>query len=254
MTPLLVAIICLLTTFGGGLFGIWLRRRLPGRLFSAGVDDSIKLGVGLVATMAALLLGLVMASAKTNFDAIDLAVRDAAVKVLTIDRALRDLGPEAGGARAAWRDAVEHLARERTDRHVPKDGAPQTYSETIRLIERAADAAGSVTPHTARQTQMQAKALDLMDELLVARWLTLFVAQSAVPQYVVMALLLWLAVTFVCFGLVSPRQGPVLVVFFLCALSTASALFITLELEFPFDDFVRVSWQPLQSAYRTIAP
>ncbi|HEX4069627.1 MAG TPA: hypothetical protein VHX68_00595, partial [Planctomycetaceae bacterium] len=56
-------------TFVGALAGMGLRAVLPEHHVSPESKDVVKLGMGLIATLAALVLGLLIASAKSSFDA-----------------------------------------------------------------------------------------------------------------------------------------------------------------------------------------
>ena len=93
MNPTVVGTIVFACTFAGALFGVWLRTALPAGQFDADSKDTIKVGIGLVATMTALILGLVTASAKFP-DAVDSAVKQTATELLTLDRVLARYGPE----------------------------------------------------------------------------------------------------------------------------------------------------------------
>lgn len=93
-------------TLGGALAGIWLRSVLPANHLSSQSRDTVMVGIGLVATMTALLLGLVTASAKSSFDALDTAVKHAAQDVLALDRVLARYGPETREIRAAMKQAL----------------------------------------------------------------------------------------------------------------------------------------------------
>ena len=62
---------------------------------------SYRLGIGLVATMTALLLGLVTAAARSAFDATDTAIRNSAAAILTLDRDLARYRSDQTDARAA---------------------------------------------------------------------------------------------------------------------------------------------------------
>ena len=66
------------------------------------------MSVGLVATMTALVLGLVTASAKSSFDAVDTAVKQTATQLLTLDRVLARYGSETGEIRKACSTRLGH--------------------------------------------------------------------------------------------------------------------------------------------------
>ena len=139
--PLALTLACLAGTFGGGLLGLWLRARVLRHHVDSNVEESVKLGVGMVATMTALLLGLIMASAKSNFDSVDLAVREAATRIITVDRALADLGEAALPARQAWHEAVNRLVDGIVDPQSATPDSPLVRPESLRLMDRAADLA-----------------------------------------------------------------------------------------------------------------
>src|SRR4029453_358960 len=106
MNPTLVGAIVFVCTFGGALLGMWVRTLLPEQHLDADSKDTVKLGIGLIATMTALVLGLVTASAKNSFDAVDTAVKHAAIDILTLDRVLARYGPETKEIRAAMKSSV----------------------------------------------------------------------------------------------------------------------------------------------------
>ena len=65
MTPLLLTLLVAACTFGGALLGLWLRRALPPHHINDESRDIVRISIGLVVTMTALILGLVVSSAKT---------------------------------------------------------------------------------------------------------------------------------------------------------------------------------------------
>ena len=91
MDPTTVGTVIVVCTFGGVLVGIWLRGSLPEVHLNGSSTDTINLGMGLVVTMTALVLGLVTASAKTSFDSVNTAAKHMAIDLLTLDRLLARL-------------------------------------------------------------------------------------------------------------------------------------------------------------------
>jgi hypothetical protein len=87
------------------------RRHLPEHHLSADSKDAVKLAMGLVATMTALLLGLLISSAKGGYDAQRSEVIQMAAKIAFLDRLLVLYGPEAVDARAQFHDAVAETVR-----------------------------------------------------------------------------------------------------------------------------------------------
>ena len=106
MNPALIGVFVFASTLGAALAGMSLRKRLPEHHLNSESKDSVKLCVGLIATMTALVLGLVTASAKSHFDEVSSAVNHTAVDVLTLDRLLGRYGPETREIREILQRAV----------------------------------------------------------------------------------------------------------------------------------------------------
>jgi len=248
MNPTLVGAIVFVCTFGGALLGMWVRTLLPEQHLDADSKDTVKLGIGLIATMSALVLGLVTASAKSSFDAVDTAVKGAALDVLTLDRLLARYGPETAGVRGHLRDTVAA----RIEMIWPKD-APQPVSLELAKaptqVEGLADGIRTLTPQTDAQRALQARALDLAETLLRVRWLVSSSTVTSVPLPFLTVLVFWLVITFASFGLFAPRNGTVLAVLVVCALSVGAAVFLVLEMDGPFTGVLKVSPEPLRYAY-----
>src|SRR4051794_30866437 len=105
MKPTIVGMIVFMFTLGGALAGKWLRTVLPKDHLNDESRDTVKVGIGLVATMTALILGLVTASAKSSFDAVASTVERAAMDVITLDRLLARYGPDTGAIRQGLQHA-----------------------------------------------------------------------------------------------------------------------------------------------------
>src|SRR5262245_50717493 len=98
--------ICVL---GAAFLGMMLRRMLPEHHFSSETKDTVKLAMGFIATMAALILGLLVASAKDSYDQQASDVTQMAAKVIFLDRLLAEFGPEAKGVRDLYRHVVADI-------------------------------------------------------------------------------------------------------------------------------------------------
>jgi len=92
MNFILIRIIVLACIFGAALFGMFLRRVLPEQHLSADSKDTVRLGTGMIATMAALVLGLLVASAKNFFDAQSDELTKMSANVVLLDRVWRTTG------------------------------------------------------------------------------------------------------------------------------------------------------------------
>jgi hypothetical protein len=248
VTPTAVALIVFACALGGALAGMRLRAILPEHHLTADSKDTVKLGVGLVATMTALVLGLVTASAKGSFDALDTAIKHAAQDVLTLDRALARYGPETGDIRTALKGTLGH----RLDMVWPRDSSAEVRldpSSVMREGEGAVDRIRALSPRNEAQQALKARSLELGEEILEARWLLSGGVSNSVPVPFLVVLTFWLTITFVSFGLFAPRNATVIAVLLVCALSVGGAVFLILEMDSPFTGLIKVSGAPLRFAY-----
>ena len=111
MSSLEISFITLAVVFGGALLGIALRAVLPEQQLTGESRDVVKLGMGLIATMAALVLGLLIASAKSSYDTQNAELTEMASKAVLLDRILAHYGPEAKEARDMLRSSVAQRPR-----------------------------------------------------------------------------------------------------------------------------------------------
>ena len=89
--------------FGAGLLGVRVRAALPEDHLSTETKDAVKVGMGLVATMAALVLGLLVASTKGAYDTQKGEVTQMAAKIVFLDRVLANYGSESAESRELLR-------------------------------------------------------------------------------------------------------------------------------------------------------
>src|SRR5215475_6829016 len=106
---ILIAIILFVFLVGAALLGRRVHLYLPEAHLSTDSRDSVKLAMGLVATMTALVLGLLVSSAKEGYDTKRNEVIQMAAKVAFLDRVLAVYGPEAAEARTRFHQAVEEV-------------------------------------------------------------------------------------------------------------------------------------------------
>ncbi len=247
MNPTAIGMLVFACTFGGALAGIWLRAVLPEHHLSDESKDTVKVGIGLIATMTALVLGLVTASAKSSFDAPDTAVKHTAADVLALDRALARYGPETREVR----EALYHAVERRLEMTWPEKSARASELEVpdmMRGAERVFDRIRGLSPQNDNQRWLQSRALDLGEALLQARWVVFSGVGTSVPVPFLAVLLFWLTITFASFGLFAPRNATVIAVLFVCTLSVASAIFLIPETDGPFEGLIKISPDPLRYA------
>jgi len=245
MNPTLIGTIVFACTLGGVLLGMSLRTILPEQHLSNESRDTVRLGAGLIATMTALVLGLVTASAKSSFDTMSATVKTSAVDFLTLDRILARYGTETHEIRGTLQDMLAN----RVDMIWPEGSSRSTVVDplgTAATAEGIADRVRGLTPRDDSQRALQSHALALIESVLRARWIVFAGGGSSVPLPFLVVLLFWLTLTFASFGLFAPRNATVITVLFVCALSVGGAVFLIAEMDGPFDGMLKVSAEPLR--------
>jgi hypothetical protein len=211
----------------------------------------VRLCAGVLATLAALVLGLLVASAKSNYDRVNDEVTQAATAIMLLDRTLAQFGPQTDEARALLRAAVATAAStvfSKQGRGVADLDDPQSLAVGEKLEAQIR----TLPAENEMQRTLQAHALELSNEVAKMRLLTITQAQGSIPAMFLVVLVLWLAIMFAGFGLVSARNPTVIVTLFLCAVSLAGAVFMIEELNRPLDGLMRISSAPIHYALEHI--
>ena len=248
MNPFTIAAVVFICTFGGAMVGMGLRAVLPQHHVSDATKETIQLCIGLVAMMTALVLGLLMASAKDGFDEMKKTVEQTAVDLLTLDRTLARYGPETAPIRAD----LKHLLGVKIS-----TVWPERPTEAIKLdptvskdgFEGVVHAMRTLAPANAVQLQLQSLAVRTGETLLSMRWVAASEDASSMPLPFLLSLMFWLTITFTSFGLFAPRHGTVIAALLLCSASVAIAVLLTLEMDRPLDGLIKVSPTSLHYAY-----
>jgi hypothetical protein len=245
MNPLLTAVIVLVCVFTSAVLGLYLRKLLPKEHFLTESQDLIKLGIGLVATLAALVLGLLISSAKSTFDKVNDDLLQTATKLVLMDQALMHYGAEANPLRAElkqlYANVIEHLSSNDPTEQAKLD-APVMLAQAEGLRTRLLQLA----PNNAAQHWLKERALDIFTDLSTERWLLMLQRQGSISPPFMVVLIFWLSVIFMAFGLLAPRNPTVVVTLMICALSVAGAIFLLLEMEQPLTGLMKVSSEPLR--------
>jgi outer membrane murein-binding lipoprotein Lpp len=224
-----------------------LRNTLPGHYLADDSKDYIRLGTGLITTLAALVLGLLVGSANSSYDAQSTQVRHLTANIVLLDRLLEQYGPETRDARDNLRRAIEPLVK----RIWREDSLESTKGTPFRGTALAEDAFGKIlnlSPKTDLQRAFKDRAIQVATDLVQTRLLLFEHPDSAIPMPFLAVLLFWLAIIFMSFSLFS-RLTPINIVAMLVfAVSASAALFLILELGQPFVGLMQISSTPLLTA------
>ncbi len=247
MNSIWISLVVFVGVFGGALLGLFLRTVLPGHHLSEEARDAVKLGAGLIATLTALVLGLLISSSKGSFDATSTMLTQSGAKILMMDRVLANYGPETQEVRALLKSflsaRVLMVWPEKKGQIKKIQGGD--FSGKLVDMEDVQANLRELVPKSDLQRSLQAQALQITDELSQLRWLLFEQLQTSLPPLFVGVLIFWLAVLFACFGLMTPRNGTVVVVFLVCAISVAGAIYLILEMEKPLTGTMKISSAPM---------
>jgi hypothetical protein len=247
MTSLTIAGISAVCIFGGVLVGLYLQSRLPGHHLSADSKETVKLGAGMIATLSALVLGLLVSSAKGNFDTMSAEITQSAAKLIFLDRLLANYGPEtqpdrellkrntAAGIELIWPETKTQVSG-------------ITAFEKVNGMETLQLKLHELTPANDQQRQTLQQAQQICTELRLSRWLVIEQTVNRLPVPFLVMLLFWLTALHMSFGLFAPRNAMVITVLFICAMSVSGAIFLILEMNHPLSGFIRVSSAPMLKA------
>jgi hypothetical protein len=252
MSSLAISGIIFACVFGGTLLGMLLRKILPEQHLSDESKDVIKLGMGLIGTMTALVLGLMIASAKSSFDTQRTGLAQLSGNVIMLDRSLAHYGPESKDVRDLLRASVADMLQrtwpEENPAQKPAAGQGGTEGRYEGLYEKIQELA----PKNDLQRGLQAQALKLAADSAQLRW-TLFAEKGrSIPMSFLIVMVAWLALLFASFSLFATPNPTVVATLLICALAVSSAIFLILELDQPFSGLIRVSSESLRAALATL--
>ena len=247
MNALAVALVVLACVFGGALAGLFLRMRLPDHHLKDDSKEIIKLGIGVISTMAALVLGLLVSSAKSSFDRTGDELTQTSAKVVQLDNVLAQYGREASEVRGALRQDY----RGTIDALLSQDNAQLAQLRAPKLGARVEDVQAGIralVPTSDVQRSLLSQALALAEEVGANRVLLLLQQHDSISTPLLVVVVAWLSLIFVGFGLFTPRNATVIAALFLCALAVSGAIFLILEMDDPLTGMVRISDAPMRRA------
>lgn len=240
-----VALIVAACVFGGSLLAMAAARALPDSHLSSEARDVIKLCMALIATLVALVLGLLVATAKGTYDAQSAGVRQLSASVLLLDRTLAEYGPEAQHPRDLLRQTAEVMLQRLwpADGSAPVSLAPGEAHTQMSAFLREVTA---LAPQNELRQFLKTQALRITSDLAQARFQLYVQGTTSLPLPFIVVVVTWLIVLFGGYGLIAARNATVMVFLLACTLSVAGAIFLIQELADPFSGVVRVSDRPLR--------
>jgi hypothetical protein len=241
-----ISFIVLASVFGGALAGMLLRRSLPQDHLSPDTKETVKLAMALVSTISALVLGLLVSSAKTFYDTQSAELNQMSADVVALDRLLAHYGPETKKAREELRVAVIR----NLDRIWPQERTRTSGEEPVsdNPGESLLDEIEALSPKDDMQRSLGAQALNLAVSIGRIRWLMYEQSNVSFSRTLLIVMVFWLILVFVSFGLFAPRNVIAIASLFAAALAASGAIFLILEMYMPFTGLIQISSAPLRSA------
>lgn len=247
MSPLEIGLIVFACVLGAAMLGLFIGSVLPEHHLSQDTKDVVKLGTALIATMAALVLSLLISSAKSSFDLMGSELVQNAARAISLDRALADYGPET----REIRDLLKRAYAARIELMFSRDEsrrAKLNTPEQVVAMEGLLGKLWALSPQNDAQRGFRSQALEIAGEMSTTRWLLVLQKDEPIPMALVVVLVFWLAIIFATFGLFAPRNATVVAALFVCALSVAGAILLILEMNSPFTGSMQLSGAPMRDA------
>lgn len=248
MSPIMISCVVFACLIAGIILGMILRAILPEEHLSAESKDIVKLGMGLIATMTALVLGLLIASAKNSFDTQRNGLAQLSANIIFLDRALVHYGTESKDARDMLRAGVTDILRTTWPKENPPSGQTEANSRTEGRHEGLYEKIQGLAPKNDVQRGAQAQALKTGIDIAQTRWLLYSQKGGSIPTQFLVVMVFWLTLILGSFSLFAPRNATAFFTLLICALAVSAAVFLILELDRPFGGMIQISSAPLRNA------
>jgi Protein of unknown function (DUF4239) len=235
--------------FAGGLLGLVLQRALPERHTTGGSRDMIGAVVGLLTLLCALVTGLLIWTAYGVYSGQNTQIQTLASKIMQLDLALSDYGPEANPARAQLRDALaKSIDQVWGASESDRDFAAETFASAIQNMRARDKTLTGLHPSTDQQKQALAAATSAGDAVTEARMQMSFALSAPVSYPLLLTVVGWVVCLFCGFGLTSRATVTSVIALALGSIAVATAVLLILDLSNPYSGLFRASSAPLEQA------
>ena len=247
MAPVAIGLLAFGLALAGIMLGSVMQRTLVKAHLSPDSKEVVKLSLGIVATLAALVLGLLVASAKTTYSAREGEINQITAYIILLDNLLAKYGEGAQAARASLRQAISPMVD-----HIWKEA----QSEAVQSAPFKASAEGEafyqqvqeLQPTNDLQRGLKQRVVEVALDLAKARLLLFSHLGSSIPFPFLVVLLLWMTILFAGFSLMAPPNTITLASLIVCALSVSAAIFLILGLDQPFSGLMAIESESLMNA------
>lgn len=249
MNSVHIALIAFVSIFGGALLGFAIQSILPDHHLRPESRDTVKLGAGLIATMAALVLGLLVSSSKNAYDTVNNGLIQMSAKVIMLDRLLAQYGPESREVRSELSNSISHTIgllwpELKSGAIGVKAIEGSTRGELLAVHLR------QLSSRTDEQKDIKSQAVQITADLMQSKWMLIQQQHAKLPAVLLVILIFWVSILNVTYGLFAPHNVTVIAVLFFCALSVSASLFLIVEMSTPLEGLIKVSSEPLINALK----
>jgi Protein of unknown function (DUF4239) len=253
MSPTLTSLIAFACIFGGTFVGMFLRKRLPGEHLSGETKEVVRLGTGLIATIAGLVLGLLIASANGTFQTESGEVKQLTANIVFLDRTLAIYGPETASARDLLRRSTAILADRIWRENSRKSDTAETFEASAESLSMYAEVL-KLSPQSEAQRSLQARAIDALNEIAKTRLLLYTKLGGSIPMPFLAVLVSWLTIIFASYSLFANNNVITISALCIFAASASAAIFLILELSQPFSGLMMMSDDSFRGALGPMVP
>jgi hypothetical protein len=249
MSNILLSIGVGVLTFAFGYLGMLLQKLLPETHMTSGSRDMIGAVMGLITLLLALVLGTLVGSAYGVFAVQKANVETLGARVIQLDMALEQYGPEAAPLRRGLHGAIKGAYKMvwgggEAD---PQSFRVERYLPGLKALNQGI---ASLDPKTPAQSQLMGTIGVNAGIIEQTRLLMSLQLASPVPWPLLCVVVSWAMLLFCGFGVLSRLNSTSVVALLIGAFSVASAIFLILELNQPFNGMFRI---PSASVEETIS-
>jgi hypothetical protein len=243
------AVCVAVAVFAAGLLGIALQRALPAHHTTGGSRDLISAIIGFLTLLCALVIGLLIWTAYGVYSGQNVQIQALASKVMQLDLALSDYGPEADPARAQLRDALGKTIDRVWSANVSDNNfAADTFAEALQNMRARQKALAALHASTADQNRALTAATSMSDAIAQARMQMAFALSAPVSYPLVLTVVGWVVCLFFGYGLTSRGTATSIIALAVGSIAVASAFLLILDLSSPYSGVFRASSAPLEQA------
>ena len=169
LNPIIISLVVFLVVLAAAFGGWAARQRLPTHHLTDETKSLVSVSMAVVATLAALVLGLLISNANTSFTAVGGQVTALSAQILRLDQILRRYGPET----AEGRELLRQYAEQKTVDLFPENSGDVHLSDqaTYELLQQCEESLLALKPANSRDQWWLGQAMTLAGKIGDTRWL-----------------------------------------------------------------------------------